>query len=38
MRSKANTIAMNATWVTVRTFALFGLAVALIIARQIVKG
>jgi hypothetical protein len=38
MRSKANTIAMTATWVTVRTSVLFGLAVALIIARQIVKG
>jgi hypothetical protein len=29
---------MTATWVTVRTFVLFWLAVALIIARQIVKG
>ena len=38
MRSKANTIAMTATCVTARTFVLFGLAVALIIARQIVKG
>jgi ABC-type sulfate transport system permease subunit len=38
MRSKANTIAMTATWITVRTFVLFGLAVALIVARHVVKG